>query len=247
VLSILDPVIKPVTDAVAQVANGDGGEALGGLGSILGTLGIDTSDVTSYLGGSDLGGLSNISDLVGRFGDQASSFVQGLDESSAKDLLGQLLGGDATAAPTSAVTAATGAATSAADEIRTAVTDTAADLGDDLLGASSLSTPATQAAAQAVADTAGDDLLGVSAPAATAVPDDAMIEVPAVMTAAVQPDTTPTDLGLPDPAAPAAEATPQMDDIAPATPIEAPADEFDQAIAAADQVESSVDDLFEGA
>ena len=54
------------------------------------------------------------------------------------------------------------------------------------------------------------------------------------------------DLGLPGGPMPRPQPAPVMDDVAPATPIDAPQDDFDQAIAAADEVESSVDDFYRG-
>jgi hypothetical protein len=92
-----------------------------------------------------------------------------------------------------------------------------------------------------------------TAPAATAAMADPMADAAApdaamTMAPAVQPDAGASmDLGLPGATDAAAQPAPVMDDVAPATPIDAPQDDFDQAIAAADQVESSVDDLFEGA
>ena len=71
-----------------------------------------------------------------------------------------------------------------------------------------------------------------------AAPDAAMTMAPAVQSDA----GASMDLGYPAHRMPRAQPAPVMD-VALATPIDAPQDDFDQAIAAAGQVESSVDDL----
>ena len=265
VLGVMQDVIKPVQAAVTDLADGDAGDAMGGLTNVLGGLGIDAGDIANVTG-LDLSGVSSASDLVGRFGSQAPPSSTASTRTRPRTCSASC---SATTPPRPparpcpprprAAESGMAAVSGAATEIKTAVVDT----GDDLLGASGLTPQASQAAAQAVADTAGDDLTGAaSAMAATS----GVADAPA--TSSMAPDVAAdagTDAGMAAVGAPAdaaamdagadlglgTDATARPPPAPEPEPVvessyEAP-DEFDQAIQAADQIESSVDDLFEGA